>query len=134
MLLGFDVDGAATGRAVASVVEQHRADDSAHDPDVRRRELDLLGIFADLCGLTRERRAADRDHGLEARSPREHFNAYLRSFDADGEGLPDRFRDRLLDALGHYGVDARSTASPQLEAAAFRIHLAAQRRARAAAR
>ena len=100
---------------------------SAEDPDVRRRELELLGVFADLCGLTRDRRTADRDHGLEERSPREHFNAYLRSFDADAEGLPDRFRERLLDALAHYGISSLER-SPHLEAAAFRIHLAAQRR------
>ena len=128
MLLGFDVTDLHHPDGAGSVVDLHRLDDlSAEDPEVRRRELDLLGVFADLCGLTRDRRTADRDHGLEERSPREHFNAYLRSFDADAEGLPDRFRERLLDALAHYGISSLER-SPHLEAATFRIHLAAQRR------
>ena len=123
MLLGFDLSDDVD----ASVVAEHRRDGSMDDPVVRRRELELLGIFADLCGLTRERRTTDRDHGLESRSPREHFNAYLRSFDPDGEGLPERFRERLHDALAHYGVDSLDR-SPELEAATYRIHRAAQRR------
>lgn len=124
LLLGFDL----TDDVDASVVEAHRRDGPMDDPDVRARELELLGVFADLCGLTRERRTTDRDHGLEARSPREHFNAYLRSFDPDGEGLPERFRERLRDALAHYGIDALDR-SDRLDAAVFRIHRAAQRRA-----
>ena len=121
-LLGFDVtDGDL----------QHGDIDEAavcRREQVLPRELELLGAFADLCALTRDRRSADRDKGHETRSPREHFNAYLRSFDPDGEGLPDRFRRRLLDALGHYGITSLER-SPELEAAVFRIHLAAQRRA-----
>ncbi|MGK2929274.1 MAG: carboxyl transferase domain-containing protein [Acidimicrobiales bacterium] len=133
MLLGFDVtdeaapaDASGDGAEAVPVSGQHRADDAMH-PEVRDRELRMLGAFADLCGLTRDRRSSDRDHDHEERSPREHFNAYLRSFDADGEGLPDRFRVRLLDALDHYGVTSLER-SPELEAAVFRIHLAAQRR------
>ncbi len=121
MLLGFDLTDDA------SVVDDHRRDQSMDDPDVRREELHLLGVFADLCGLTRERRTDDRDHGLESRSPREHFNAYLRSFDPDGEGLPERFRERLHDALAHYGIESLDR-SPSLAAATYRIHRAAQRR------
>ena len=127
MLLGFDVTDTGPGGHRASVVEEHRHDRSSTDPTVRHRELELLGVFADLCGLTRESRTSEQDQTLETRSPREHFNAYLRSFDADGEGLPDRFRERLLDALSHYGIDSLER-SPLLEAAAYRIHLAAQRR------
>lgn len=123
LLLGFDL----TDDVDASIVDAHRRDESMDDPAVRARELRLLGVFADLCGLTRERRTTDRDHGLESRSPREHFNAYLRSFDPDGEGLPERFRERLRDALAHYGIDDLDR-SDQLEAAVFRIHRAAQRR------
>ena len=124
LLLGFDL----TDDVEASIVEAHRRAGSMDDPEVRARELHLLGVFADLCGLTRERRTTDRDHGLETRSPREHFHAYLRSFDPDGESLPERFRERLRDALAHYGIDALDR-TDQLEAAVFRIHRAAQRRA-----
>ncbi len=117
-LLGYDVRGGG----VVGLLD--RVDG---DPGLRRRELDLLRVFADLCGLTRERRSADRDLGLESRSPREHFNAYLRSLDADHEGLPDRFRTRLHDALVHYGVTSLDR-TPSLDDAVFRIHRAAQRR------
>ena len=118
MFLGFDV--------TIDEVEE-REPGGVDDATVRHRELELLGVFADLCGLTRERRTADHDHGIELRSPREHFNAYLRSLDADHEGLPDHFRDRLGDALAHYGVRSLER-TPELEAAVHRIHLAAQRR------
>ncbi len=126
MLLGFDVAMTTQG-AEASILDVHRRDADLDDPDVRRGELELLGIFADLCGLTRERRLAGRDQDLEARSPREHFNAYLRSLDADHEGLPDRFRARLHDALAHYDIDSLDR-TPALEVAVYRIHQAAQRR------
>jgi acetyl/propionyl-CoA carboxylase alpha subunit/acetyl-CoA carboxylase carboxyltransferase component len=122
LLLGFDVADRDD-----RVVEAHRMEGDADDPTVRRRELELLRIFADLCGLTRDRRAAEGDHALEARSPLEHFHAYLRTLDADHESLPERFRARLRDALAHYGVGSldRSTA---LEAAVHSIHRAVQRR------
>ena len=122
LLLGFDV----TDRD-DRVVEAHRIEGDADDPSVRQRELALLRIFADLCGLTRDRRAAEGDLALEARSPLEHFHAYLRTLDADHESLPERFRARLQDALAHYGVDSldRTTA---LEAAVHSIHRAVQRR------
>ena len=121
MLLGFDLDG-------ADVVESAYDDvGSMDDPEVRRRELELLAIFADLCGLTRDRRAGGRDQDVEQRSPREHFNAYLRSLDVDAEDLPDRFRSRLLDALARYGI-ASLDRSPELECAVHRIHCSTQRR------
>ncbi len=123
MLLGFDVTDDD-----AALLDALRGDgDGMADPEVRRGELALLRAFADLCGLTRERRVASADAGLEARSPREHFNAYLRTLDADHEGLPDRFRSRLHDALAHYGVTSLDR-TPALEAAVHRIHLAAARR------
>jgi acetyl/propionyl-CoA carboxylase alpha subunit/acetyl-CoA carboxylase carboxyltransferase component len=122
LLLGFDVADRDD-----RIVDAHREEGDADDLAVRRRELELLRIFADLCGLTRDRRAAVGDHGLEARSPLEHFHAYLRTLDADHESLPERFRTRLHDALAHYGVDSldRTTA---LEAAVHSIHRAVQRR------
>ena len=122
LLLGFDV-----ADRDAQVVEAHRDEGDAGDPSVRRRELELLRIFADLCGLTRDRRAAEGDLALEARSPLEHFHAYLRTLDADHESLPERFRTRLHDALAHYGVRSLDRTT-ELEAAVHSIHRAVQRR------
>ncbi|MFP5321984.1 MAG: carboxyl transferase domain-containing protein [Acidimicrobiia bacterium] len=121
LLLGFDAAD-VDQRIVAALREEPDGHD-AHG----RRELELLRIFADLCGLTRGRREADRDHGLEARSPLEHFHAYLRTLDADHEDLPDRFRARLHDALAHYGVHVLDR-TPELEAAVHSIHRAVLRR------
>jgi len=120
LLLGFDVAD-LDDRIVRSL----RDEPPSPDPRLRRRELDLLRVFADLCGLTRGRREADADQ--EARSPLEHFRAYLRTLDADHEDLPDRFRTRLHDALVHYGVTSLDR-SPALEAAVHSIHRAVLRR------
>jgi len=122
LLLGFD----------AADVDDHvvgalRSTPPSDDPAVRRRELALLRTFADICGLTRGRREADRDQGLEARSPLEHFHAYLRTLDADHEDLPARFRTRLHDALAHYGVRTLERTA-ELEGAVHSIHRAVLRR------
>ncbi len=122
MFLGFDVTDIDGGLLRG----QH--DSASEDTAITRRELTLLRMFADLCGLTRERRVEGPDEGLGARSPQAHFNAYLRTLDADHEGLPDWFRTRLHDALAHYGITELDR-TPALEAAVHRIHLAAQRRA-----
>ena len=123
LLLGFDAADVGDRIVEALRDEAGRSD----DPD-RRRELGLLRIFADLCGLTRGRREAERDEALEARSPLEHFHHYLRTLDADHEDLPERFRSRLHDALAHYGVRSLER-TPELEAAVHSIHRAVLRRA-----
>lgn len=121
MLLGFDITD-PDGALLAAV----QADDN-DDVDLRRRELGLLRLFADSCGLTREHRAGGEEQGRAGRSPHAHFIAYLRTLDADHEGLPDWFRDLLHSVLGHYGItDLERT--PRLEAAVHRVHLADQRR------
>ncbi|HEX4902039.1 MAG TPA: carboxyl transferase domain-containing protein [Acidimicrobiales bacterium] len=121
LLLGFDA--ADVGDRIVDALR----DGSSLDAAERRRELGLLRIFADLCGLTRGRREAERDQALEARSPLEHFHLYLRTLDADHEDLPERFRARLHDALVHYGVTSLER-SPELEAAVHSIHRAVLRR------
>ena len=75
--------------------------------------------------------------------PHEHFNAFLRSLDAEREGLPPWYVERLLRALGHYRVTSLDP-SPDLERALLRMFTSQQRlrrggrrrdgRARAAAR
>ena len=56
------------------------------------------------CALAPERRRAD-DDDERARAPREHFNQYLRSLDAEREGIPTWFVERLERAVAHYGID-----------------------------
>ena len=108
-------------------------------------EIAVLQIFADLCSLSRNRRGADFQAGdeteeidpagEEARNPQEYLYAYLRSRDADAEGLPESFRVRLRRALAHYGVTdlepaderAETAASAELHSALYRMFLAHRR-------
>ena len=129
LVLGFDVD-AATARELAAGYSGKQADEQAGKTEARQRDIDELGIllaFVHLSALTRDLRADEGD-AMEATSPREHFHKYLQSLDVDREGLPPRFRARLLDALGHYGV-TDLVPSEELEEALFRIFLSHQRRA-----
>ena len=79
------------------------------DVSVLADEMALLGTFADLAELSRNR-PVDEEPQTELRvhSSREHFHTYLQSLDVERGGLPEQFRDRLLRVLRHYGVeDAR---------------------------
>ncbi len=97
-------------------------------------EIAVLGIFADLCSLSRNRRGPEDESqqidpaGEEARNPQEYLYAYLRSRDADAEGLPESFRDKLRAALAHYGV-ADLEPSAELSSALYRMFLAHKRAA-----
>ena len=64
----------------------------------------LLEVYADVRALNRPH-AASEPGGEALASPQEHLHAFLRSLDADAEGLPDRFVAQLERALGHFGVD-----------------------------
>jgi acetyl/propionyl-CoA carboxylase alpha subunit/acetyl-CoA carboxylase carboxyltransferase component len=129
-VLGFDID-AITARRVLERYRQARAGNEADLPiDVDRSdhaELEILDAFVHLGALTRDLANEDGE-APEATSPREHFNTYLRSLDIEREGLPSRFRARLLDALAHFGIDDLEP-SDALEDAVYRIFLAYQRRA-----
>ena len=61
------------------------------------------------------------------RRPHEHFNTFLRSLDAEREGLPTWFVDRLMRAVAHYDIDGLDP-SDELEAALLRIFMSQQRR------
>ena len=125
LVLGFDVD-ASTAHELGAGYSGHPADEA----EARQRDRDELGIllaFVHLSALTRDLRADEGD-AMEATSPREHFHKYLQSLDVDREGLPARFRARLLDAVGNYGVTDLE-AGEELEEALFRIFLSHQRRA-----
>ncbi len=117
LLLGYDADADAVDRIVAglrreppSIADEHR----------------VLGVYADLQALTRPSRGADDPDDLLARSPREHLHAYLRSLDAEAEGLPPEFVEQLERALAHYGIHSLDR-TPALEAACHRLFIAHER-------
>ncbi|MGZ4247631.1 MAG: carboxyl transferase domain-containing protein, partial [Solirubrobacteraceae bacterium] len=125
LVLGYDIDAAEVQRTIGDLHGQC-ADLLACDPALIPGEHRLLGMFADLRAVSRPERV---DQGLESeplRSPQEQLNAWLRSLDADAEGLPERFRAALRQALGHYGVDGLER-TPALERACHRLFLAEQR-------
>jgi acetyl/propionyl-CoA carboxylase alpha subunit/acetyl-CoA carboxylase carboxyltransferase component len=133
LVLGFYVDERET-RSLLGGLAAARAALPAEDPRLLVGEIEVLRIFAELCALSRNRRVPD---GMEAedesavdaeatRNPQEYLYAYLRSRDADAEGLPESFRMKLRRALTHYDVmDLKS--SPALGPALYRIFLAHRR-------
>ncbi len=104
------------------------ANANVDDPDQLRAELGVLRIFADLSSLSRNRRIGDDEDVDQAHSAREYLHAYLRSLDAEAEGLPPSFQDKLRAALADYGIHTLDR-TPALEEALHRIHLAQQRAA-----
>src|SRR5437763_10045579 len=133
LVLGFDVDEAEAGRQLRRLAAARDALPD-NDPRVLAGGAGILRIFADLSALWRNRRGsgeakADDEAAVDAeaaRNPQEYMHAYLRSRDADAEGLPESFRIRLRRTLAHYGVDELDP-SPDLEAALYRIFLAHRR-------
>jgi acetyl/propionyl-CoA carboxylase alpha subunit/acetyl-CoA carboxylase carboxyltransferase component len=128
ILMGYDVDPSDEG---AHILEYLAARDelAAAGGDVVRDEIELLGLFADLAELSRNRPAGEDLHTeLRVHSSKEHFHAFLQSLDVERGGLPDQFRGRLARVLAHYGV-TDTDRTPQLEEAVFRIFLAQQRSA-----
>ena len=124
LVLGFDVPPEAVRSALREVLA------SPVDLDGERR---LLEVYADVRALTRPH-VGESEVELVG-SPQERLHAYLRSLDAEAEGLPDRFVEHLERALAHYGVDGLDR-TPALQHAAYRLFLSQQRAepARAAVR
>jgi acetyl/propionyl-CoA carboxylase alpha subunit/acetyl-CoA carboxylase carboxyltransferase component len=108
LMLGFDGDAPGPEAIGEDVAEDER----------------LLSVFADLCALARP--SHDDEGDPTVRSPLEHLHAYLGSLDAEAEGLPRAFAERLEAVLARYGV-ASLDRTPALEAACYRIFLATQR-------
>ena len=128
VVLGYDVPPADQNSALDDYLSI-RDELQAQDIPVVADEMVLLGTFADLAELSRNR-PADEEPQTELRvhSSKEHFHSYLQSLDVERGGLPDQFRDRLLRVLRHYGVEDLER-TPELEQAVFRIFLAQQRSA-----
>ncbi|MFW5418269.1 ATP-grasp domain-containing protein [Nocardiopsis sp. CNT-189] len=129
LLLGFDADPHDRNRPLQDYLAARR-DAAQQGHRVLPGELDLLGVFADLAELSRNRPSGEDDAGADDRvhSAREHLHAYLQSLDVERAGLPESFQAKLATALAHYGIDDLER-TPELEAAVFRIFLAQQRAA-----
>jgi acetyl/propionyl-CoA carboxylase alpha subunit/acetyl-CoA carboxylase carboxyltransferase component len=141
LVLGFDVDE-SEARPLLARLAAARDELDPDDASVLAGELAVLRIFADLSALSRNRRVSDEVlYGTAgatdpaavdsdaARNPQEYLYAYLRSRDAEAEGLPESFRVRLRRALAHYDVtDPEPTdATPELGPALYRMFLAHRR-------
>jgi acetyl/propionyl-CoA carboxylase alpha subunit/acetyl-CoA carboxylase carboxyltransferase component len=135
MVLGFDIDGDEAGRQLTRLAAA-RAELAAGDPRLLAGEMQILRIFADISALWRNRRVrseteADDEAAVDAEAAhnqQEYLHAYLRSMDADAEGLPESFRIKLRRTLAHYGVTGLEP-SPELGPALYRIFLAHRRAA-----
>ena len=135
LVLGFDVGEPEAARQLQRLAAA-RAGLPADDPRRLAAEATILQIFADVSALWRNRRVpgesqADDEAAVDAeaaRNPQEYMHAYLRSRDADAEGLPGSFRLKLRRTLAHYGVTDLED-SPGLGPALYRIFLAHRRAA-----
>ncbi|HEV2256963.1 MAG TPA: biotin/lipoyl-containing protein, partial [Streptosporangiaceae bacterium] len=138
MVLGFDLDADEAGRQLRRLGAA-RAELAASDPGLLAGETEILRIFADISALWRNRRVpsetlrdeADDEAAVDAEAAhnqQEYLHAYLRSLDADAEGLPESFRIKLRRTLAHYGVTGLEP-SPELGPALYRIFLAHRRAA-----
>ena len=135
LVLGFDIDEPEARRQMQRLTAA-RVDLPADHPELLAGEAKILQIFADISALWRNRRMpgeseADDEAAVDAeaaRNPQEYLHAYLRSRDADVEGLPESFRIKLRRTLAHYGITDLEP-SPELGPALYRIFLAHRRAA-----
>jgi len=125
LILGYDIGRAEVDRTIADL-HGECADMLACDPQLVPGEHRLLAMFADLRALTLPRHEEVESDPAMLHSPEEHLNAWLRSLDAEAEGLPNQFVAQLRVALAHYGIDSleRTTA---LEEVCHRLFLSQER-------
>ena len=125
LVLGYDIDAAEVQRTIDDLHGQC-SDLLSCDPALIPGEHRLLGMFADLRAVSRPHHG-DQEPGSEPlQSPQEHLHAWLRSLDADAEGLPPRFTATLQRALANYGIESLER-TPALEEACYRLFLSQQR-------
>ncbi len=129
LIIGYDV-GVERARILLAEYETLR-DGQCRDDQLSRElleaELGLLGAFDDICEISRDRPTLDEEQLDEAvHSPREFFHRFLHSLDADLEGLPPRFRTKLIRALRHYDINTLEPGT-ELGEAVYRLFLALQR-------
>jgi acetyl/propionyl-CoA carboxylase alpha subunit/acetyl-CoA carboxylase carboxyltransferase component len=124
LMLGYDIADAEVRRIIDDL-HGECADLSCH-PALVPGEHRLLAVFADLAALTQPRHDEAEVESELLRSPREHLHAWLRSLDAEAEGLPAAFVAQLRRALSHYGIESLDR-TPALEAACYRLFLSQER-------
>ena len=128
LITGYDVS-AGRARILLAEYDALRGRLPRDDTELVEAELELLGTFADICELSRNRPTLDEESSDESvHSPREYFHSFLHSLDADVEGLPKAFRTKIAQALRNYDVDSLEP-GPELEEAVYRLFLALQRMA-----
>jgi acetyl/propionyl-CoA carboxylase alpha subunit/acetyl-CoA carboxylase carboxyltransferase component len=112
---GYDVSLARAREAAKSL-----------GPSDLAREAEIIRGFVHLLELSPASPQIEdaADGGLRL-SYGEYLRSYLLSWDTSG--LPRRFLDRLLEAVGAYGVDALRRGDPLMEAI-YRLHMAMARR------
>ena len=125
LVLGYDAESGEVERIVTDL-HGACADPLGCDPALVPGEHRLLTVYADLQTLSRPKHDETDPDAELLRSPQEHLNAYLRSLDADAEGLPERFVSQLRRALSHYGIEGLDR-TPELEEACYRLFLSHQR-------
>ena len=125
LLLGYDLDAADVERTIADLHGQC-ADPLASDPTLIPGEHRLIQVFADLSAVSRSRTYDEEGESGLLQSPQEQLYAWLRSLDAEAEGLPPRFVAQLQRALAHYGIESLER-TPELEEACHRLFLFKQR-------
>jgi biotin carboxyl carrier protein len=124
LMPGYDIGDEEVRRIIADL--HGECADLSCDPALVPGEHRLLALFADLAALTRPRHdEADAEPEL-LRSPREHLHAWLRSLDAEAEGLPPTFVEQLRRALAGYGIESLDR-TPALEDACYRLFLSQER-------
>ena len=123
LLLGFDVEASEAarlaGRWAAACTEK---------PELRRREDELLRIFADVAALFAGgvRRTPGPEGDLVADRPRDDLSIFVRTLDARHRSLDPAFVETLRRAVAHHGVHDLAR-SRELEEAVFRLYRSTRR-------
>ena len=95
LITGYDVS-AGRARILLAEYDALRGGLPRDDTELVEAELELLGTFADICELSRNRPTLDEESSDESvHSPREYFHSFLHSLDAEVEGLPKAFRTKI---------------------------------------
>jgi len=125
-LLGYDLAPAALNALLA---EQKRLAEVCPPGDdcLAECENSLLDLYSDLGVLYRpQTEPVGEPEELVTGGTQEYLHAFLQWLDADRAGLSAGYRERLLHALGNYGVTGLER-TPELEAAVVRLFGAVER-------